>query len=81
MYTLPDGLQSMNGSSSAGGCQPEICIMMSIGKTGIKWMSLSRKHCSSPVNGVLNDVDIPSIDATQCGTWASGQFAIAVKLI
>ena len=32
-FTFPDGLQSVNGSSSTGGCQPESCVMMPISGT------------------------------------------------
>ena len=60
-YTFPDGLRSVNGSSSTGGCQPEMnCVMMSVAC-----------DCpgSTPVSGVLIDGVIPSIDPTQQG-WA-----------
>ena len=65
-YTLPDGLQSVNGSSSTGGCQPESCVMMPIGC-----------DCpgSTPVNGTLIDGVIPSIDTAQEG-WASELFVV-----
>ena len=65
-YTLPNGLQSVNGSSSTGGCQPEGCVMFfGCGCTG-----------NTPVSGVLIDGVIPSIDITQCGTWASELFVV-----
>ena len=71
-YTFPGGLQSVNGSSSTGGCQPESCVMMPIGSANIN-------GCDCPVNflvsGVLIDGVIPSIE-TQNKTWASELFTV-----
>ena len=67
-YTLPDGLFSINGSSSTGGCQPESCVMTPYGGSTIN-------GCDCPgnflVSGVLIDGVIPSIDTQNGGTWAS----------
>ena len=71
-YTLPDGLQSANGSSATGGCQ-ENCVMMPISGTTINGCDCPG---TTPVSGVLIDGDIPSIDTTQHGTWASGLFVV-----
>ncbi|MCG8621170.1 MAG: hypothetical protein MJE68_04075, partial [Proteobacteria bacterium] len=71
-YTLPDGLQSVNGSSSTGGCQPESCVMMPISSTTINGCDCPG---SAPVNGTLIDGVIPSIDTTQQG-WASELFTV-----
>jgi hypothetical protein len=72
-YTFPDGLQSVNGSSSTGGCQPESCVMIPIRYTAIN-------GCDCPgtdlVSGVLIDGVIPSIDITQNVTWASELFVV-----
>ena len=74
-YTLPNGLSSVNGSSSTGtgGCQPGNCIMMPISGTAIN-------GCVCPgntlVNGSLIDGVIPSIDTTQNETWASELFTV-----
>ena len=70
-FTLPDGLQSVNGSSSTGGCQPESCVMMPIGGTAANGCDCPG---STPVSGVLIDGVIPSIDTTQRGTWARELF-------
>ena len=71
-YTLPDGLQSRNGSSITGGCQMS-CVMMPISGTSIN-------GCDCPdttlANGVLIDGGIPSIDITQSETWASQLFVM-----
>ena len=72
-YTLPDGLQSMNGSSSTGGCQKD-CVMKPIPGT-------TTNACDCPgttqaASGVLVDGNIPSIDTTQHGTWADGLFVV-----
>ena len=71
-YTLPDGLRSVNGSSITGGCQ-ESCVMIPIGSS-----STNGCDCpgTTPVSGVLIDGNIPSIDTTQRGTWASGLFVV-----
>ena len=72
-YTLPDGLQSVNGSSSTGGCQPESCVMAPYGGSTIN-------GCDCPgttgVNGTLIDRVIPIIDTTRRGTWASELFVV-----
>ena len=70
-FTLPDGLQSVNGSSRTGGCQPESCVMMPITGTAVNGCDCPG---STPVSGVLIDGVIPSIDAAQCGTWARELF-------
>ena len=72
-YTLPDGLQSINGSSSTGGCQ-ENCLMKPIPGT-------STNACDCPgttpaAGGVLVDGNVPNMDTTQCGTWADGLFVV-----
>ena len=71
-YTLPDGLRSVNGSNITGGCQ-ENCVRMPISGT-------MENGCdcpgTTPVSGVLIDGDIPSIDTTQRGTWATGLFVV-----
>ena len=71
-YTLPDGLQSVGGSSSTGGCQPESCIMMPISGT-----TINACECltNAPANGTLIDGVIPSIDTTQ-QEWASELFTV-----
>ena len=51
-FTFPDGLQSVNGSSSTGGCQPESCIMMPISGTAIDGCDCPG---NTPVNGTLID--------------------------
>ena len=71
-YTLPNGLQSVNGSSSTGGCQPESCVMMPISDTGINGCDCPG---IAPVNGTLIDGVIPSIDTAQQG-WASELFTV-----
>ena len=71
-YTFPDGLQSVNGSNSTGGCQPESCIMMPIGDTTVNGCDCPGK---TPAGGVLVDGIIPSIDTTQQG-WASELFTV-----
>ena len=71
-YTLPDGLQSVNGSNSTGGCQPESCVMMPISNTNINGCDCPG---STPASGVLIDGVIPSIDTTQQG-WARGLFVV-----
>ena len=70
-YTFPGGLQSVNGSSSTGGCQEE-CVMMPISGT------INGCDCpgTTPANGVLIDDVIPSIDTTQRGTWATELFVV-----
>ena len=68
-YTFPDGLQSVNGSSSTGGCQLESCVRMPISGTTIN------NYCpgsSSPASGILIDGVIPTIDTTR-ETWAREQ--------
>ena len=72
-YTFPNGLQSVNGSSSTGGCQPESCVRMPISSTDINGCDCPG---STPVSGVLIDGVIPSIDTTQHGTWASELFVV-----
>ena len=72
-YTFPDGLQSVNGSSSTGGCQPESCVMMPISSTAINGCDCPG---TSPASGVLIDGVIPSIDTTQRGMWASELFTV-----
>ena len=73
-YTLPDGLQSVNGSSSTGGCQPESCVMMPISGTSINGCDCLG---NTPVNGTLIDGVIPmSIDTIQQG-WASELFTVS----
>jgi hypothetical protein len=72
-YTLPDGLQSVNGSSSTGGCQPENCVVRPIGSSTINGCDCPG---TGPVNGTLIDGVIPSIDRTQHGTWASELFTV-----
>ena len=72
-YTFPNGLSSVNGSSSTGGCQPENCIMMPISGTFINGCVCPG---TTPVSGVLIDGVIPSIDTTQRGTWASELFVV-----
>ena len=49
-YTFPNGLQSMNGSSSTGGCQPENCVMMPISGTTINGCECPG---NTPVSGAL----------------------------
>ena len=71
-YTFPDGLQSVNGSSSTGGCQPESCVMMPISSTTINGCDCPG---TDPASGVLIDGVIPSIDTTQQG-WASELFIV-----
>ena len=71
-YTFPDGLQSVNGSSSTGGCQPESCVMMPIGSTNINGCECLGNIA---VNGTLIDGVIPSIDTRQQG-WARELFTV-----
>ena len=71
-YTLPNGLQSVKGSSSTGGCE-EHCVMMPISGTTINGCDCPG---TNPASGVLIDGDIPSIDTTQRGTWASELFVV-----
>ena len=71
-YTLPNGLRSVNGSIITGGCQ-ESCVMMPISGTTINGCDCPG---TTPASGVLIDGDIPSIDTTQRGTWASGLFVV-----
>ena len=71
-YTLPDGLQSVNGSSSTGSCQPESCVMIPISGTAINGCDCPN---TSPVSGVLIDGATPSIDTTQQG-WARELFTV-----
>jgi hypothetical protein len=72
-YTFPDGLQSVNGSSSTGGCQPENCAMMPISGTAINGCDCPS---TGPVSGVLIDGVIPSINTIQSGTWARELFTV-----
>ena len=72
-YIFPDGLQSVNGSSSTGGCWPESCVMMPISSTVINGCDCPGGN--TPVSGVLIDGVIPSIDTTQQG-WASKLFTV-----
>ena len=72
-YTLPDGLRSVNGSNITGGCQ-ESCVMMPISGTSINGCDCPGS--TTPASGVLIDGDIPSVDTTQHGTWASGLFVV-----
>lgn len=72
-YTLPDGLQSVNGSSSTGGCQPESCVMMPISGTAINGCDCPG---ITPASGILIDGVIPRIDTIQHGTWASKLFVV-----
>ena len=71
-YTFPDGLQSVNGSSSTGGCQPEICIMMPISDSTTNGCDCPG---NPPVNGTLIDGVIPSINTRQQG-WARELFTV-----
>jgi hypothetical protein len=71
-YTFPDGLQSVNGSSSTGGCQPENCVVRPIGSSTINGCDCPG---TGPVSGVLIDGVIPSIDTTQQG-WARELFTV-----
>ena len=71
-YTIPNGLQSVNGSSSTGGCQPEACIMMPYGASNINVCDCPG---TAPVNGTLIDGVIPSIDISQ-HEWASELFVV-----
>ena len=75
-YTFPDGLQSVNGSSSTGDCQPVGCIMMPIGGSTINGCDCTCPGSSTPVAGVLTDGVIPNIDTTQRGTWTSELFVV-----
>ena len=72
-FTLPAGLQSVNGSSITGGCQPESCVVIPYSGTTIN-------GCDCPgtaaVNGSLIDGVIPSIDTTQRGKWANELFVV-----
>ena len=72
-YTLPDGLQSVNGSSRTGDCQPESCIM-----TPISGSIVNGCDCpgTTEVNGTFIDRVIPIIDTTQRGTWARELFVV-----
>ena len=71
-YTSPDGLQSRNGSSITGGCQMS-CVRMPISGSTINGCDCPG---STPASGVLIDGDIPSIDTSQSGTWASQLFVV-----
>ena len=71
-YTFPNGLQSVNGSSSTGGCQPESCVMMPISSTAINGCDCPG---NTPVSGILIDGVISSIN-TQRGTWANELFTV-----
>ena len=62
----------MNGSNSTGGC-PQNCVMMPLSGTTINGCDCPG---TTPASGVLVDGDIPSIDTTQPGTWASGLFVV-----
>ena len=72
-YTFPDGLQSVNGSSSTGGCQPEDCVMIPYSGSNVNGCDCPG---TTPVSGVLTDGVIPSINTTQSGTWASELFVV-----
>ena len=74
-YIFPGGLQSVNGSSSTGGCQPESCVIMPYTGTAINGCDCPG-IISGPVNGTLIDGVTPSIDTTQTGTWASELFTV-----
>ena len=74
VYTFPDGLQSVNGSSSTGGCQPESCVMIPYSGSNINGCDCP--GAIAPVSGILTDGVIPSIDTTQSGTWASELFVV-----
>ena len=52
------------------------CVMMPISGTTINGCDCPG---STPANGVLIDGDIPSIDTTQSGTWASQMFVVNRK--
>ena len=71
-YTLPDGLSSVDGSSSTGGCQPESCVMIPISGTAINGCDCPG---TGPVSGVLIDGVIPSIDTIQ-QEWARELFTV-----
>ena len=62
----------MNGSNITGGCQ-DSCVMMPISDTTTNGCDCEG---TTPASGVLIDGDIPSIDTTQHGTWASGLFVV-----
>ena len=64
VYTFLDGLQSVNGSSSTGGCQPESCVMIPYSGSNINGCDCPG---ATPVSGFLIDGVIPSIDTTQVG--------------
>ena len=64
-YTFPDGLQSINGSNSTGGCRKD-CVMMPIPGT-------TTNACDCPgttpaATGDLVDGITPYIDTNQNGT-------------
>ena len=71
-YTFPNGLSSVNGSNSTGGCQ-QGCVMMPISGTITNGCDCPG---TTPVSGVLIDGVIPNIDTTQHGTWASELFVV-----
>ena len=71
-YTLPNGLQTVNGSSSIGGCQNRCVMTLNTGTT----MTLCKCQDNTPVSGVLVDGNTPNIDTTQHETWASGLFTV-----
>ena len=71
-YMFPDGLQSVNGSSSTGGCEKR-CVEMPYSGTAINGCDCPG---SNPVSGVLIDGVIPSIDTTLRGTWANELFVV-----
>ena len=60
-YTLPDGLEAVNGSNSTGACQPVGCLMMPYAGTTINGCDCPG---DTPASGVLIDGVIPSIDTT-----------------
>ena len=72
-YTFPDGLQSVNGSSNTGSCQPESCVMIPYSGSNINGCDCPG---NTPVSGVIIDGVIPSIDTKQNGTWASELFTV-----
>ena len=74
VYTLPDGLRSVNGSSSTGGC-PGICLKIPIAGTTVDGCDCEGS-LSSPARGILIDDIIPNIDTTQREMWASELFVV-----
>ena len=72
-YTFPDGLQSVNGSSSTGGCRPESCVVRPIGSSTTDGCDCPG---NTPASGVLIDGLIPNIDTNQRGTWARELFVV-----